>query len=161
MMCGRVQVRDRFVSEPDVGRGRAFLEAVAGKEHFPRPPGPPRSGMIASEEQFPQDVPSMFHRVLSSSQGVRIVSCVRGVRPGVEATGRYDGREVRAFPIPIFAFESADGWARANLGHRPATRPVSPRHPDLQFQADGKSMGRPTSRALDRSLLVSSPRERP
>jgi hypothetical protein len=81
MMGGRVQMRDRMVGDADMRRSHAFLEAITGKYHFPRQPSPIRTGVTTSEDQLAQDVPSKFHRVFSSSQGVQIVSRSRGDRP--------------------------------------------------------------------------------
>jgi hypothetical protein len=65
MMRGHVYVSDRMVGNADVSRGQALLEAIAGRNKFPRQPGPYLTGVSASEDHFQENVSASSHGAVS------------------------------------------------------------------------------------------------
>jgi hypothetical protein len=56
---------DRMMGDPDMGRGDTPLEVLAGKDRLPRPPGSVRARLSTPEHQVTEDVPSLFHGMVS------------------------------------------------------------------------------------------------
>jgi hypothetical protein len=54
-----------MVGNADVSRGQALLEAIAGRDKFPRQPGPYLTGVSASEDHFQENVSASSHGAVS------------------------------------------------------------------------------------------------
>jgi hypothetical protein len=94
VVSGGVQMRNGVMGDSEMGRRHAPFEAVAGKDHLPRPPGSARSAPATAEDQVSQDVASKLHGIVSTKPGCRIVPVESGVGRGSEVGRVPEGTEV-------------------------------------------------------------------